>query len=54
MKKKIPFLLMFVLSLSLSFAQNTFRFGTSTSCDGKTLLVDREVYQGGINFMRGK
>ena len=40
MKKKITFLLMFVLSLSISSAQNTFRFGTSATPEGKTLLVD--------------
>lgn len=40
MKKKITFLLMFVLSLSMVSAQGTFRFGTSATPEGKTLLVD--------------
>ena len=52
MKKKITFLLMFVLSLSMVSAQGTFRFGTSATPEGKTLLVDSKglildgLYQG--------
>lgn len=39
-EKEDHILLMFVLSLSISSAQNTFRFGTSATPEGKTLLVD--------------